>query len=174
ALDQRPRSGYRAGRTVQDDPALVHATPAGPGTQWLGQLPQTRASAYLLARTGTPDDRAGVAGPAARTLGAPSRPVGRLSRPDEGDERMIPPDLPINPELDLVLERVVDVPPELVWRAWTEPEHLKKWFTPAPWKTVDCEIDLRPGGIFRTVMEGPEGQRFSGSSCYLEVVENRR
>lgn len=87
---------------------------------------------------------------------------------------MISKGFPINPEFDLVLERVIDVAPELVWRAWTEPEHVKKWFTPAPWKTVDCEVDLRPGGIFRTVMESPEGQRFSGSSCYLEVVPNTR
>jgi uncharacterized protein YndB with AHSA1/START domain len=63
-----------------------------------------------------------------------------------------------DPRLDLILERVVDVAPELVWAAWTKPEHIKKWFTPAPWKTVDCEIDLRPGGIFRTVMRSPEGQ----------------
>jgi uncharacterized protein YndB with AHSA1/START domain len=56
-----------------------------------------------------------------------------------------------DPRLDLVLERVVDVAPELVWAAWTVPAHVKKWFTPAPWKTVDCEIDLRPGGIFRTL-----------------------
>ena len=41
--------------------------------------------------------------------------------------------------LDLVLERVVDVPRELVWAAWTKPEHILKWFTPAPWKTVGCE-----------------------------------
>ena len=42
-----------------------------------------------------------------------------------------------NSDLDLVLERVVDVPQDLVWAAWTTPEHIKKWFTPAPWKTVD-------------------------------------
>jgi len=76
--------------------------------------------------------------------------------------------------LDLVLERIVDVPPELVWRAWTMPEHLMKWFTPAPWKTVACEIDLRPGGIFRTVMRSPEGREFSNVGCYLEVIENER
>lgn len=80
-----------------------------------------------------------------------------------------------DPRLDLVLERIVDVPRELVWRAWTEPEQLKKWFTPAPWQTVDCEIDLRPGGIFRTVMRSPEGQDFDGGAgCYLEVVENEK
>ena len=79
-----------------------------------------------------------------------------------------------DPKLDLVLERVVDVPAELVWRAWTTPEHLKKWFTPVPWETVDCEIDLRPGGIFRTVMRGPEGQQFDNTGCYLEIVENEK
>ena len=79
-----------------------------------------------------------------------------------------------DPKLDLVLERIVDVPPDLVWTAWTTPEHLKKWFTPAPWTTVDCEIDLRPGGIFRTVMRSPEGQSFPNVGCYLEVVKNER
>lgn len=80
----------------------------------------------------------------------------------------------IDPKLDLVLERIVDVPPKLVWAAWTKPEHLKMWFTPKPWRTVDCEIDLRPGGIFRTVMRSPEGQEFPNVGCYLEVVESRK
>ena len=80
----------------------------------------------------------------------------------------------MNPDLDLVLERVVGVKPELVWKAWTTPEHLKKWFTPAPWKTVHCEIDLRPGGKFHTVMESPEGKQFPNTGCYLEVVPNRK
>lgn len=79
-----------------------------------------------------------------------------------------------DPKLDLVLEREIDVPPELVWRAWTEPQHLMKWFTPAPWKTVECEIDLRPGGIFRTVMRSPEGQDMTNLGCCLEVVEKRK
>jgi uncharacterized protein YndB with AHSA1/START domain len=79
-----------------------------------------------------------------------------------------------DPKLDLVLERVVDVPPNLVWAAWTRPEYLKKWFTPAPWQTVECEIDLCPGGIFRTVMRGPEGQEFRNLGCYLEVIENEK
>ena len=79
-----------------------------------------------------------------------------------------------DPKLDLVLDRVVDVPRELVWAAWTTPEHLIHWFTPAPWSTIEAEIDLRPGGIFRTVMRSPEGETFPGTGCVLEVVPNQR
>ena len=79
-----------------------------------------------------------------------------------------------NSKLDLTFERVVDVPIELVWQAWTTPEHLKPWFCPLPWKTVACEIDLRPGGIFSTVMRSPEGQNFPNQGCYLEVKENEK
>ena len=79
-----------------------------------------------------------------------------------------------DPQLDLVLERTVDVPRELVWRAWTTPEHVKKWFTPAPWTTADCEIDLRPGGMFRTVMRSPKGKEYPNVGCYLEIVVNEK
>jgi uncharacterized protein YndB with AHSA1/START domain len=80
----------------------------------------------------------------------------------------------LDPMLDLSFERIVDVPKELIWKAWTQPEHLKPWFCPLPWCTIDCEIDLRPGGIFRTVMLSPEGQKFPNLGCYLEVVENEK
>jgi uncharacterized protein YndB with AHSA1/START domain len=80
----------------------------------------------------------------------------------------------LNSELDLVLERVIDVPRELVWQAWTTPEKLMPWFCPLPWKTVECEIDLRVGGRFYTVMQSPEGQKFPGTGCYLELVENEK
>ena len=70
--------------------------------------------------------------------------------------------------------RTVDVPRNLVWRAWTEPELLKQWFCPLPWNTIDCEIDLHPGGIFRTTMQSPKGQDFPNSGCYLEVIPNEK
>ncbi|CAN5147162.1 SRPBCC family protein [soil metagenome] len=79
-----------------------------------------------------------------------------------------------DPKLDLVLERVVDVAPELVWKAWTTPEIMVKWFTPKPWTTPEVEIDLRPGGIFRNVMESPEGERMTNGGSILEVVTNQR
>lgn len=79
-----------------------------------------------------------------------------------------------DPKLDLQFERSVDVPRELIWKAWTTPALILQWFTPAPWKTVACEIDLRPGGLFSTVMQSPEGQRFPNTGCYLEVVPDAK
>ncbi len=75
-----------------------------------------------------------------------------------------------DPHLDLVLERTISVPPAKVWAAWTEPELLMQWFTPAPWKTVACELDLRPGGRFATTMESPEDERFPNVGCYLQLI----
>jgi uncharacterized protein YndB with AHSA1/START domain len=80
----------------------------------------------------------------------------------------------VNPKLDLVLERSIDVPVELVWKVWTTPEHLKHWFVPKPWTITQCEIDLRPGGIMSTTMRSPEGQEFPNAGCYLEIVPNKR
>lgn len=79
-----------------------------------------------------------------------------------------------NPQTDLKLERIVGVPRDRVWRAWTQPEHLMRWFCPLPWTTVACEIDLRPGGAFNTTMRSPEGQEFPQRGCYLDVVPGER
>jgi len=76
--------------------------------------------------------------------------------------------------LDLTLKRTIDVPRALIWNVWTDPKHVMKWWAPAPWTTVDCEIDLRPGGIFRTVMRSPEGKDFPIAGCFLELIENEK
>lgn len=83
-------------------------------------------------------------------------------------------DFPHNPELDLVLDRIIDVPVHKVWAAWTQPELMLQWFTPSPWKTVEVDNDLRPGGRANVVMESPEGQRFPNIGSYLEVIPNKR
>ena len=77
---------------------------------------------------------------------------------------------------DLVLERTLDAPVDLVWKAYTDPEHLKQWFAPRPYEISECELDLRPGGIFRIRMVGPDGfdTGHGGAGCVLEVVEGRK
>jgi uncharacterized protein YndB with AHSA1/START domain len=75
---------------------------------------------------------------------------------------------------ELVLERMVKATPEQIWRAWTEPELMKQWFTPAPWQTVHVENDLRVGGSSLVVMRGPDGTEFPNRGIYLEVVPNKK
>jgi len=74
-----------------------------------------------------------------------------------------------DPELDLVLERTLPVAPARVWAAWTDPALLVQWFTPAPWKTVSADLDVRPGGRCVTTMESPDGEQFPNAGCYLQV-----
>jgi len=77
-------------------------------------------------------------------------------------------------ERELVLTRIIDAPAEKLFRCWTDPELMKQWFTPKPWKTVDVRTDLRAGGSSYVLMEGPEGQQFPNYGVYLEVVPNRK
>ena len=75
---------------------------------------------------------------------------------------------------ELVLERVIDAPPEKLFKAWTDPEVMKQWFVPKPWTLSRVETDVRPGGSSLIVMRSPEGQEFPNKGVYLEVVPNKR
>jgi uncharacterized protein YndB with AHSA1/START domain len=77
-------------------------------------------------------------------------------------------------KLDLTLSRVIDAPRSLIWKAWTTPEHLKKWWAPRPYETPECIMDLRPGGRFFIVMRAPDGKEYPNEGCFLEIVENER
>lgn len=82
----------------------------------------------------------------------------------------------IEPQSDreLVLARIIDAPREKVFRAWTDPELLKQWFCPAPWKVTQAEIDVRTGGSSFIVMQGPDGEEMPLPGVYLEVVPNEK
>jgi len=75
---------------------------------------------------------------------------------------------------ELVLTRLVDAPREKLYRAWTEPELLKRWFAPQPYTTPVAELDVRPGGASFVVMRSPDGQEIPCPGVYLEVVPNER
>lgn len=79
-------------------------------------------------------------------------------------------------EFDLVLERTLDAPLDLVWEAYTDPEHLKRWFAPRPYEITEVDLDLRPGGVFRIRMIGPDGfdTGHGTPGCVLEVIERER
>jgi len=75
---------------------------------------------------------------------------------------------------DLILTRMIDAPPEKVFKAWTDPALLKQWFAPLPWTIATVETDVRPGGSSLIVMRSPEGAEFPNRGVYLEVVKNQR
>jgi uncharacterized protein YndB with AHSA1/START domain len=77
-------------------------------------------------------------------------------------------------ERKLIVERVFDAPRELVWKAWTEPEHMARWWGPRGWTTTNERMDVRPGGVWHYCMRGPEGAESWGKSVYREIVEPER
>lgn len=74
----------------------------------------------------------------------------------------------------LVVERVFDAPRELVWDAWTKPEHVSKWWGHAGVPLHACEIDLRVGGSYRYVMKGPDGTEYPTVGTYREIISRER
>jgi uncharacterized protein YndB with AHSA1/START domain len=77
-------------------------------------------------------------------------------------------------ERELVITRVFDAPRELVFKAWTEPERLRRWWGPHGWTNPTCEVDLRPGGAWRIVMRAPEGGEHPCGGVYREIKEPSR
>lgn len=75
-----------------------------------------------------------------------------------------------NNEFDLVISRCLRAPRALVWKAWTDPVHLKEWWCPKPWTTEVLAFELVPGGSFHTLMSGPDGETSDNPGAFLEIV----
>ncbi len=79
-----------------------------------------------------------------------------------------------DPAREIVTQRLVAAPRELLWRAWTEPAHLANWWGPQGFRNTIHEHDLRPGGNWRFTMHGPDGRDWENHSVYVEVAEPER
>ena len=75
---------------------------------------------------------------------------------------------------ELLLARAFDAPRELVYRVWTRPEHLARWWGPRDFTTPSIQADLRPGGAYRICIRSPEGADHWMRGVYREVVEGER
>lgn len=75
---------------------------------------------------------------------------------------------------EIVLTRVFDAPRELVWQAWTDPRHVVNWWGPKGFTTTIEKMDVRPGGVWKHVMHGPDGTDYPNSSVFKEVVKPER
>ena len=77
-------------------------------------------------------------------------------------------------EKAFVISRMFDAPRDLVWKAYTEADRLKKWWGPKGFTMLQCEIDLRPGGIFHYGMRAPDGSVMWGKWIFREIVVPKR
>jgi uncharacterized protein YndB with AHSA1/START domain len=75
---------------------------------------------------------------------------------------------------EVVMTRVFEAPRHLVFDAMTKPELLKRWFGPHGWSLVVCEVDLRVGGAWRFVLEGPDGRTMGMCGEYREIDPGER
>lgn len=77
-------------------------------------------------------------------------------------------------DTQIVMTREFDAPRDLVFKALTTPDLLKRWFGADGWELVECEIDLRVGGAWRFVSVGPGGLRMGQSGVYTEILPGSR
>lgn len=75
---------------------------------------------------------------------------------------------------EFVIARVFDAPRGLVFKAWTEREHLMRWFGPKGFTMLSARLDLRPGGVFHYGMRSPDGKDMWGKWTFREIVAPER
>ena len=72
---------------------------------------------------------------------------------------------------EVVITRVFDAPREMVWDAWTDPEQIVKWWGPRGFTLTIDEMDVRPGGVWKSTMHGPDGTEYLNDCVFTEVIK---
>jgi uncharacterized protein YndB with AHSA1/START domain len=83
-------------------------------------------------------------------------------------------DTVLSPGKELTITRVLNAPIELVWKVWTDPEHIKNWWGPNGFTNTIFEMDIKPGGNWEFTMHGPDGKDYKNKSVFKEIVKHRR
>lgn len=74
----------------------------------------------------------------------------------------------------IVVTRLFDAPRDLVFQMWTDPKHIVQWWGPKGFTSTIYEMDVKPGGVWRFVMHGPDGVDYQNKVVYLEIVRPER
>jgi uncharacterized protein YndB with AHSA1/START domain len=72
---------------------------------------------------------------------------------------------------ELSITRLLNAPRELVWKVWTEPEHIAKWWGPEGFTNTIFAMDVKPNGVWDFVMHGPDGTNYKNTSVYVEIIK---
>ncbi len=75
---------------------------------------------------------------------------------------------------ELIVEKLLDAPIDLVWDAWTNPDHIKNWWGPEGFKNTIHKMEPKPGGEWQLVMHGPDGKDYKNRSVFKEIIKHKR
>ncbi|WP_286228518.1 SRPBCC family protein [Neobacillus mesonae] len=75
---------------------------------------------------------------------------------------------------EIIVKRVFNASRDLIWKAWTQPEHLKNWWGPKGFSITTSEFEMKPGGIWRFIMKGPDGVEYPNKITFKEIVKPER
>jgi len=75
---------------------------------------------------------------------------------------------------ELLILRTLDAPIELVWEAWTTPDHIAKWWGPDGFTNTITEMDVIPGGEWNLTMHGPDGTDYKNRSIFKEIIYHKK
>jgi len=71
---------------------------------------------------------------------------------------------------EIITTRVFDAPRDLVFRVWTEPQHVINWWGPNGFRNTIHEMNVAPGGVWKFVMHGPDGNDYNNKIIYVEII----
>jgi len=83
-------------------------------------------------------------------------------------------DTVLSPGKELTITRVLNAPIELVWKVWTDPDHIKNWWGPNGFTNTISEMDVKPGGNWEFIMHGPDGKDYKNKSIFREIIKYKR
>jgi uncharacterized protein YndB with AHSA1/START domain len=83
-------------------------------------------------------------------------------------------DEPATSDREIIATRIFDAPRDLVYQTWTDPKHVSNWWGPRGFRTTTYEMDVKPGGVWRHVMHGPDGRDYQNEIVFLEIVKPER
>ena len=83
-------------------------------------------------------------------------------------------DTVLSPGRELTITRVLNAPIELVWKVWTDPDHIKNWWGPNGFTNTIFEMNVKPGGNWEFIMHGPDGKDYKNKSVFREIIKHKR
>lgn len=75
---------------------------------------------------------------------------------------------------ELSMSRLINAPVDLVWKVWTDPEHIRNWWGPNGFTNIISKMEVKPGGEWDFVMHGPDGRDYKNKNVFKELVKNEK